>query len=181
MERDEAVIFLDSSILISCGRAENTRFQALAREAHQRDTSFRVSPQVYAEVAGDSVPGEYTPDDSAVEEAVQDGWIKVTGSPSYSDPDVSNVMDQAQNFIASATDRSEDIIEKADTEIVGIALETLLDGTADQIIVVTNDIPLGEAVESLLPQYGFDDEQALWFLGRELAEEIAEDFVSEFD
>jgi len=57
----------------------------------------------------------------------------------------------------------------------------LLDGATDRVIVVTNDIPLGEASESLIPKYGFDDEQIMWLTGGELADEIAEDFVPEFD
>jgi len=66
-------------------------------------------------------------------------------------------------------------------EIVGVALASLLDGTADRVIVVTNDIPLGEAAESLLPKHGFDDEQITWLTGSELADDLAEDFVPEFD
>ncbi len=81
----------------------------------------------------------------------------------------------------SPSDRSVDIVEKADTEIVGLALEMLLDGTATQVVVVTNDIPLGEAAESLLPKHGVDDEQITWLTGSELADELAEDFVSEFE
>lgn len=181
MESDRDVVFIDSSVLISCGRRESTRFQALARESRQRNTVFRLSPQVYAEVAGDPALGEYTTDDSAVDEGVQEGWMNVTESPSYSNSDISNAIDQTRNFIASASDRAEDAVEKTDTEIVGLALEALLGGTADRVTVVTNDIPLGEAAESLLPQYGFDDDQIIWLTGGELADELAEDFVPEFD
>jgi len=181
MEDDSEIVFIDSSVLISCGRRENTRFQALAREAHKRDTVFRISPQVYAEVTDDQALEEYRTGDSAVDEAIQEGWMKVTESPSYSNPDVSKVMDQARRFIASSSDRPEDIVEKTDTEIVGLALESLLEDTADQATVVTNDIPLGEAAETLIPQYGFDDEQVVWLTGGELADELDEDFVPEFD
>ena len=181
MESDRGIVFIDSSVLISCGRRESTRFQALARESRQRNTVFRLSPQVYAEVAGDPALDEYTTDDSAVDEGVQEGWMKVTESPSYSNSNISNAMDQTRNFIASASDRAEDAVEKTDTEIVGLALEALLGGTADRVTVVTNDIPLGEAAESLLPQYGFDDDQIIWLTGGELADELAEDFVPEFD
>jgi hypothetical protein len=180
MGGDRAVVFIDSSVLISCGRRGSTGFQALAREARRRDTVFRISPQVYAEVTGDSAPDTYTSDEPPVEEALQEGWMKVTESPSYSDSDVSNVMDQARNFIASSSNRSEDVVEKADTEIVGLALELLLDGTTDRVTVVTNDIPLGEAAESLIPKYGFDDDQITWLIGGELADELDEDFVPEF-
>ena len=181
MERDSEVVFVDSSVLISCGRRNSTRFRALAREARRRETVFRLSPQVYAEVTGDSALDAYSPDGPPVEEALREGWMKVTESPSYSDSDVSTVMDQARDFIASASDRSADIVEKTDTEIVGLALETLRDITAERVIVVTNDIPLGEAAESLLPRYGFDDEQVTWLTGGELADELDEDFVPEFD
>ena len=181
MERDNEIIFIDSSVLISCGRRESTRFQALAREARQRETVFRISPQVYAEVTDDPAREEYTTGESAVEEALQEGWMKVTESPSYSNPDVSKVMDQARRFIASTSDRPEDIVEKTDTEIVGLALELLLEGTVDRVTVVTNDIPLGAATETLIPQYGFDDDQVAWLTGSELADELDEDFVPEFD
>ena len=98
MERDREVVFIDSSVLISCGRRDSTRFQALAREARQRDTVFRISPQVYAEVTGDPALDAYTPDESPVDEALQEGWIKITESPSYSDSEVSTVMDQSWSY-----------------------------------------------------------------------------------
>lgn len=181
MESDRDVVFLDSSVLISCGRRESTRFQALAREARQRDAAFRITPRIYAEVTTDPTLDTYTPDESPVEQAVQEGWLAVTESPSYSDSEISKVMDQARNYIANSSDRSADVVEKADTEIVGVALEMLRRQTAGRVIVVTNDIPLGEAAESLLPEYGFDDEQITWLTGGELADELAEDFVPEFD
>lgn len=181
MAGDSDVVFIDSSVLISCGRREGSRFQALAREARQRDAVFRISPQVYAEVTNDPALDTYSSGSSAVDAALKQGWMKVTESPSYSDSDVSKIMDQARSFIANASDRSEDIIEKADAEIVGLALEMLLSDITDRVIVVTNDIPLGEAVQSLIPQYGFDNEQIRWLTGGELAEELAEDFVPEFD
>jgi len=53
MAPNRDVVFIDSSVLISCGRRGGARFQALAREARQRDTVFRISPQEYAEVTGD--------------------------------------------------------------------------------------------------------------------------------
>jgi hypothetical protein len=136
---------------------------------------------VYAEATDDAALDAYTTGESAVDEALQEGWLKVTASPSYSNPDIPKVMDQARRLIANASDRPEDIVEKPDTEIVGLALEMLLDGVADQIIVVTNDVPLGEAAETLIPQYGFDDEQVEWPTGGELAAELAEDFVPAFE
>ena len=181
MGDDRDVVLLDSSVLISCGRRGDDRFQALAREARRRGAVFRISPQVYAEVTGDPALDGYTTNDSAVDQALQEGWMKVAESPSYSNSDVSNVMDQTRRFIASSSDRAEDIVEKTDTELVGLALEALLGDTSGRATVVTNDIPLGEAAEVLVPQYGFDDDQIVWLTGGELADELAEDFVSEFE
>ena len=58
------IIFIDSSVLISCGRRESPRFHALAREARNRDTVFRLSPQVYAEITGDPALDSYLPERS---------------------------------------------------------------------------------------------------------------------
>jgi len=181
MGDNRIIVFLDSSVLISCGRRKSTRFQALAREARQRDVVFRIPPQVYTELTGNTTIEGYESSDIAVDRALQEGWMKVTESPSYVVSEVSKIMDQARRFIATASNRSEDVVEKADTEIVGLALEMLIDEAADQITVVTNDIPLGEAAESLVPQYGFDDDQITWLTGGELANELGEDFISEFE
>lgn len=181
MDHDDAIFLIDSSVLISCGRFETTRFQALAREARRRDTVFRISPQVYAEVTNDPAQDAYISGDAPVDKAIEDGWMTVTASPSYSNPDISTVIDKSRSFIANATNRAEDRIETADTELVGLALELFSDESADRIVIVTNDIPLGEAAESLLPQYGFSDEQVNWLRGSELASELTDDFVSEFD
>jgi len=36
-------------------------------------------------------------------------------------------------------------------------------------------------VATIVPQYGFGDDQIIWLTGGELADELAEDFVPEFD
>ena len=180
MDGDE-IVFIDSSVLISCGRRESTRFRSLAREAKQRDTVFRIPPAVYAEVTDDPAGGAYMATGSPVDAAVQEGWMTVTDSPSYTNSDVSAVMDQTRSFIANASNRSEDLVEKADTQIVGLALECLLADTADSVTVVTNDIPLGDAAASLIPQYGFDTQQVTRCTGGDFAAELAADFVSEFE
>jgi hypothetical protein len=180
MGGDTDVVFIDSSVLISCGRRESARFRALAREASRRDTVLRIPPAVYAEVTDDPAVDAYTTE-SPVDAAVQEGWMTVMDSPSYVDSDVSAVMDQTRRFIASASNRSEDLVETADAQIVGLALESLLADTANSVIVVTNDIPLGEAAASLIPEYGFDTQQVTWCTGGEFAGELGEDFVSEFD
>jgi hypothetical protein len=180
MAGETAVVFVDSSVLISCGRRESTRFRALAREARQRETVLRIPPGVYTEVTDDPARAAYSTE-SPVDAAVQEGWMTVADNPSYTDSAVSTVMDQTRSFIANATNRPDDLVEKADTQIVGLALEALRAESADSVTVLTNDIPLGEAAESLIPQHGIDPRQVMWCTGGEFATELDEDFVSEFD
>lgn len=64
-------------------------------------------------------------------------------------------MDEARRFIANETERDEDIIEKADSALVGLAAQLLDTGQADNIVLLTTDNPAGRAAETLLPQHGF--------------------------
>lgn len=71
----EQLIFLDSSVRISCGRWESKRFQALAREARQRDTVFRISPGVYDERNTGPQIDVYPSTGAAVGRAIDNGWM----------------------------------------------------------------------------------------------------------
>ena len=66
-------------------------------------------------------------------------------------------MDEARRFIANETDRDEDVTEKTDTALVGLAAQLLDTGQADHIVLLTTDKPAGRAAETLLPQHGFSD------------------------
>lgn len=46
-------------------------------------------------------------------------------------------MDEARRFIANETDRNEDIIEKADTALVGLAVQLLDTGNAETAVLLT--------------------------------------------
>lgn len=174
-------MFLDSSVLISCGRWESKRFQALAREARQRDTVFQISPGVYDELNTGTQIDVYQSTGAAVDRAIEKGWMEVTDQPDYTDSEIATIMDQSRRYIADATNRTEDIVEKTDTEIVGLALQFLIDGAATQVVLCTNDIPLGKAAESLIPKYGFDETQIAWNTGGELTAELDDSYTPEFD
>lgn len=66
-------------------------------------------------------------------------------------------MDEARRFIANETDRNEDIIEKADTALVGLAVQLLDTGNAETAVLLTTDKPAGRAAEALLSHHGFGD------------------------
>lgn len=44
-------------------------------------------------------------------------------------------MDEARRFIANETDRDEDIIEKADTALIGLVAQLLDTGNAETVIL----------------------------------------------
>lgn len=84
-------------------------------------------------------------------------------------------MDDARRVIANETDRDEDIIEKADTALVGLAAQVLDTGQADHVVLLTTDKPAGRAAEMLLPQCGFSDRIECRYVSVEYLETITPD------
>lgn len=100
------------------------------------------------------------------------GWIVVADELDYINPPVSTVMDDARRFIANETDRDEDVTEKADTALVGLAAQVLDTGEADHVVLLTTDKPAGRAAETLLPQHGFGDRIEFRYVSVEYLETI---------
>lgn len=67
-------------------------------------------------------------------------------------------MDEARRFIANATDRNEDSIEKADTALIGLAAQLLTTNQVDHVVLLTTDKPAGRAAEALLSQHGYSNQ-----------------------
>lgn len=86
-------------------------------------------------------------------------------------------MDEARRFIASETDRDEDITEKADTALVGLAAQLLDTGQAGHVVLLTTDKPAGRAAETLLLRHGFNDRIEFRYVSVEYLETIT---VNEF-
>jgi hypothetical protein len=84
-------------------------------------------------------------------------------------------MDDARRFIANETDRDEDITEKADTALVGLAAQVLDTGQADHVVLLTTDKPAGRAAETLLPQHGFSGRIKFQYVSVEYLETITAD------
>lgn len=80
-------------------------------------------------------------------------------------------MDAARRFIANETDRPQDIVEKADTALVGLAAQFLEDD-ADQAVLLTTDKPAGRAAETLLPEYGFEGRLEYRYVSEEYLQNV---------
>lgn len=81
-------------------------------------------------------------------------------------------MDDARRFIAAETDRAEDSVEKADTAVIGLAVQLLNQGRAKTVIIYTGDQPAGNATKRIIPRYGFDADQIEWIDGNSFVDRL---------
>jgi len=84
-------------------------------------------------------------------------------------------MDEARRFLANETNRDEDITEKADTALVGLAAQLLDVEQADRVVLLTTDKPAGRAAEKFLPQHGFSDCIEFRYVSAEYLETLTAD------
>lgn len=110
-----------------------------------------------------------------IESAIQSGWADVTDPPDSSVAVVSKVMDHATRFIADETDRPRDEVEKTDTALLGLAVQFLAVGNADEVKIYGSDKPAGKAAEDIIPKYGFDEDQIEWIDGTAFVDGLREE------
>jgi hypothetical protein len=151
------VYIADTGVFVRCGGPDKDKFQRLRRAVRQAGISLRIPPRVYEELGGDPAADAYPSGNIPYPDGFEEGWIVVADDLDYTNPLVSTVMDQARRFIANETDRDEDITEKTDTALVGLAAQLLDTGEADHVVLLTTDKPAGRAAGALLPQHGFSD------------------------
>ncbi|MFB6250832.1 MAG: hypothetical protein ABEI27_03940 [Halobellus sp.] len=169
------VYIADTGVFIRCGGPDRDKFQRLRRALQQAGVSLRVPQRVYEELGGDSAADEYPSGNIPYPDGFEEGWIIVADELDYTNPLVSTVMDDARRFIANETDRDEDITEKADTALVGLAAQVLDTGQADHVVLLTTDKPAGRAAETLLPQHGFSGRIKFQYVSVEYLETITAD------
>jgi hypothetical protein len=167
----------DTGVFVRCGSPDNKKFQRLRNALREAGVSLLVPQRVYDELGGNSATTEYPSGNVAYADGFEEGWLTVADELDYTESVVSTVMDAARRFIAAETDRDEDLIEKADTALLGLAVQVLASGQADHVVLLTTDKPAGRAAETLLPKHGFDDQLTYRYVSVEYLETIsAEDF-----
>jgi hypothetical protein len=145
----------DSGFFIACGRQQNNKYTALARFARRNEISFVIPQRVYEELGG--APDRSTPGQTPINSAIDTGWVTVADELDYTNSTVSSVMDDVRSFIARASNRDEDQIEKADTALAGVAIQLLDRGDAEYIHIVTTDTDAGNGVVTAVESHGFPD------------------------
>jgi len=169
------VYIADTGVFVRCGGPDRDKFQRLRRAVRQAGISLRVPQRVYEELGGDPAADAYPSGNMPYPDGFEEGWIVVADELDYSNPLVSTVMDEARRFIANETDRDEDITEKADSALVGLAAQILDTEEADHVVLLTTDKPAGRAAEALLPKHGFTDRIEFRYVSVEYLETLTAD------
>lgn len=159
----------DTGVFVRCGGPDNEKYQRLRRAVRRAETQLLVPKRVYEELAGSGTAETYGR--TRWQEGFDEGWIALADDLDYANPVVSTVMDETRRFIASETDRDEDVIEKADTALVGLAGQ-LLDEEDSRVTILTTDKPLGRAAETLLPRHGFRGRIEYRYVGGDCLERL---------
>lgn len=144
----------DTGLFIACGRQHNDKYTALARFAQRHDRTFVIPHRVYDELGG--APDRSTPGETPINTAIDAGWVRVADPLDYANPTVATVMDDVRGYIARASNRDEDTIEKADTALAGLAGQFFDNNEAAYIYLVTTDIHAGEGSVAAVEAAGFD-------------------------
>jgi hypothetical protein len=145
----------DSGFFIACGRQQSNKYTALARFARRNVITFVIPQRVYEELGG--APDRSTPGQTPINSAIDTGWVTVAADLDYTNSTVSSVMDDVRGFIARASNRNEDQIEKADTALAGVAVQLLDQGDTEYVYLVTTDTDAGKGVVAAVESHGFPD------------------------
>lgn len=171
------IYIADTGVFVRCGGPDTEKFQRLRRALRQAGVSLHIPQRVYKELGGDPAADKYPSGDIPYPDGFEEGWIVVADELDYTNSLVSTVMDEVRRFIATETDRDEDLTEKADTALVGLAAQLLDTGEADEVVLLTTDKPVGRAAETLLPSHGFSDRIEYRYVSEEYLDKIT---VAEF-
>ena len=136
------------------GQPTNPRYQAVRSFARNHDLTFVIPEPVYDELTVHEEHLQSPPIDTAIEEE----FVEVAGTLDYTNSLVSNAMDGVRRYIASADDRQEDEIERADTALAGVVAQALDTRQASEAYVYTTDILAGEGIEGIFTSQGYGDE-----------------------
>lgn len=159
----------DTGLFVACGRRGNDKYDALRRFARRHRLVFVLPGRAYEELGG--APDDSTPGRVPVDDAIDAGWVTVADDPDYTDGLVSGVMDDVRTAIARSSNRDEDHVEKADTELAAVAVQRLQSDDERRVCVVTTDRDAGESVSSVLAARGFG-QRVLFLDGFELLDDI---------
>lgn len=167
---------VDTGVFVRCGGPDNEKFRQLRRAVQGAGVTLIVPKRVYEELSG-NIAAEYPSADMPYSTGFEEGWVTVADGLDYTNATVSNIMDEARRYIADETNRSEDVVEKTDTALIGLAAQYLDAGDATNVVLLTTDKPAGHAAGTLLPKHGFKGQIEYWYASEDFLDRVtADDF-----
>lgn len=123
----------------------------LRRACRNAETTLLLPEQIAAEIRPTSVR-------TALDRAVESGWIEVVETPPVSRTDATRARDIARRRIASLSpNKTEDDVETADCTLAGLAVELLVtEQPTGGLTVLTADRAAREGVESAVSALGYE-------------------------
>lgn len=130
----DSIAIIDSSVLFAMGGPSNDKYQALERFVRRRNIAVKI-PDHVAEELGES-PTRYEYQRDRLRAAQDAGWLD-RGEIDFSISNVSTIVDKTRTRMAkiSASDVSEDDIEKTDTILAGLAYQYAMEKQAVSVLV----------------------------------------------
>lgn len=145
----EQAIFVDANVFFALGAPSNPRYQAFRREIKRANAVLKLPRRVVGELGGrKAVP---------IRTALDEEWIEIVDAPPIRDADAVNASDIARRTMAAETGRPEHEIEKTDTILAGIVIQSLKETDAKRAVVITDDKTAKKGIETAITAQGYED------------------------
>ena len=142
---------IDTNLFIAFERTD--ALSLLERAVTERGVELLLPERVYDELTPEGLPYETPP----VDQAIDDGWVRIIEEIDYSNPVVSNTMDMVRRYIAAADGRSEHDIEQADAVVGGVTATLLAQEQVESVAVYTSDRAAFRGIERALAENGYNN------------------------
>ncbi len=164
----DSIAIIDSSVLFAMGGPSNDKYQALERFVRRQNISVKI-PDHVAEELGES-PTQYEYQRDRLRAAQDAGWLD-RGQIDFTISNVSTIVDKTRTRMAklSASDVSEDDIEKTDTILAGLAYQYAREN--QDVSVLVSDRLAQQAIADVLSSTTVS-EYILVVEGRELLKDL---------
>lgn len=142
---------VDTNLFILFERTDE--LSLLERAVSEYDVEFVVPERVYEELTPEAIPYDRPP----VEQAIEDGWLRVLEGIDYANPVVSATMDLVRRYISAADERAEHEIEQTDAALGGAAATLFVRGSADSVAIYTTDQAAFRGIERALAEHEYEN------------------------
>ena len=142
-------VIADANVFFAIGRPSNPKYERFRREVQNAGVVLRLPRRVVDELGG--------PETNRIHRALDEGWAEIVDAPSPQDADAAIASDIARRVIANETGQPEHEVEITDTILAGLVIQYLRDTEATDVVVLTDDIPANQGIETAVKELGYGD------------------------